>query len=161
MIQWTYDSHNRLLEMIYPDEEKVTYTYDLGGQLTNVHGEKSYGYDYVNRIGYDKFGQRTYMKYCNGAETFYTYDPQRRRLQNLKVNAGGNTIVDNAYTYGAVSNVLSVGVSRYQILEEIRGKYYHKYTSNVFAFIGNSIFGKNSFIEKKPIAMQKNHSIMS
>lgn len=28
--QWTYDSHNRLLEMIYPDEEKVTYTYDLG-----------------------------------------------------------------------------------------------------------------------------------
>ena len=106
--QWTYDSHNRLLEMIYPDEEKVTYTYDLGGQLTNVHGEKSYGYDYVNRIGYDKFGQRTYMKYCNGAETFYTYDPQRRRLQNLKVNAGGNTIMDNAYTYDAVSNVLSV-----------------------------------------------------
>lgn len=106
--QWTYDSHNRLLEMIYPDEEKVTYTYDLGGQLTNVHGYKSYGYDYVNRIGYDKFGQRTYMKYCNGAETFYTYDPQRRRLQNLKVNAGGNTIMDNAYTYDAVSNVLSV-----------------------------------------------------
>ncbi|MDC2663187.1 SpvB/TcaC N-terminal domain-containing protein [Bacteroides ovatus] len=106
--QWTYDSHNRLLEMIYPDEEKVTYTYDLGGQLTNVHGYKSYGYDYVNRIGYDKFGQRTYMKYCNGAETFYTYDPQRRRLQNLKVNAGGNTIMDNTYTYDAVSNVLSV-----------------------------------------------------
>ncbi|MDU2330279.1 MAG: hypothetical protein E7D78_10175, partial [Prevotella bivia] len=23
--QWKYDSHNRLLEMIYPDEEKVTY----------------------------------------------------------------------------------------------------------------------------------------
>ena len=106
--QWTYDSHNRLLEMIYPDEEKVTYTYDLGGQLTNVHGYKSYGYDYVNRIGYDKFGQRTYMKNCNGAETFYTYDPQRRRLQNLKVNAGGNAIMDNAYTYDAVSNVLSV-----------------------------------------------------
>ena len=106
--QWAYDSHNRLLEMIYPDEEKVSYTYDLGGQLTNVHGYKSYGYDYVNRIGYDKFGQRTYMKYCNGAETFYTYDPQRRRLQNLKVNAGGNTIMDNAYTYDAVSNVLSV-----------------------------------------------------
>ena len=106
--QWTYDSHNRLLEMIYPDEEKVTYTYDLGGQLTNVHGEKSYGYDYVNRIGYDKFGQRTYMKYCNGAETFYTYEPQRRRLQGLKVNAGGRTIMDNAYTYDAVSNVLGV-----------------------------------------------------
>ena len=26
--QWKYDSHNRLLEMIYPDEGKVTYGYD-------------------------------------------------------------------------------------------------------------------------------------
>ena len=64
--------------------------------------------DYVSKIGYDKFEQRTYLKYCNGAETFYTYDPQRRRLQNLTVNSGGNTIMDNAYTYDAVSNVLSV-----------------------------------------------------
>ena len=104
----TYDSHNRLLEMIYPDEEKITYSYNLGGQLEKVHGYKSYGYDYVSKIGYDKFEQRTYLKYCNGAETFYTYDPQRRRLQNLTVNSGGNTIMDNAYTYDAVSNVLSV-----------------------------------------------------
>ena len=56
----------------------------------------------------DKFDQRTYLKYCNGAETFYSYDPQRRRLQNLVVNAKAGTIMDNAYTYDAVSNVLSV-----------------------------------------------------
>ena len=106
--QWTYDSYNRLLEMIYPDEEKVTYSYNLGGQLTHVRGYKSYGYDYVNKIGYDKFEQRTYLKYCNGAEAFYSYDPQRRRLQNLVVNAKAGTIMDNAYIYDAVSNVLSV-----------------------------------------------------
>jgi len=35
--QWTYDSHNRLLEVIYPDEEKITYSYNLGGQLEKVH----------------------------------------------------------------------------------------------------------------------------
>lgn len=56
----------------------------------------------------DKFDQRTYLKYCNGAETFYSYDPQRRRLQNLVVNAKAGTIMDYAYTYDAVSNVLSV-----------------------------------------------------
>ena len=82
--------------MIYPDEEKVTYSYNLGGQLEKVRGYKSYGYDYVNRIGYDKFEQRTYQKYCNDAETFYTYEPARRRLQNLTVNAGGKSIMDNA-----------------------------------------------------------------
>ena len=106
--QWKYDSHNRLLELIYPDEEKVTYGYNLGGQVDHVRGYKSYGYDYVSKIGYDKFEQRTYLKYCNGAETFYSYDPKRRRLQNLAVNAGGKTIMDNAYSYDAVSNVLGV-----------------------------------------------------
>mgnify|MGYP001742733363 CR=1 FL=1 len=72
--QWTYDSHNRLLEMIYPDEEKITYSYNLGGQLEKVHGYKSYGYDYVSKIGYDKFEQRTYLKYCNGATTLHADD---------------------------------------------------------------------------------------
>ena len=105
--QWTYDSHNRLLEMIYPDEEKVTYSYNLGGLLEKVRGEKSYGYDYITKLGYDKFEQRSYLKYCNGAETFYTYD-DRRRLSNLAVNSGNKTIMDNDYTFDAVSNVLSV-----------------------------------------------------
>ena len=105
--QWTYDSHNRLIEMIYPDEEKVTYSYNLGGLLEKVRGEKSYGYDYITKLGYDKFEQRIYLKYCNGAETFYTYD-NRRRLSNLAVNSGGASIMDNAYTFDAVSNVLSV-----------------------------------------------------
>ena len=105
--QWTYDSHNRLLEMIYPDEEKITYSYNLGGQLEKVRGEKSYGYDYITKLGYDKFEQRSYLKYCNGAETFYTYD-DRRRLSNLAVNSGNKTIMDNDYTFDAVSNVLSV-----------------------------------------------------
>jgi len=27
--------------MIYPDEEKITYSYNLGGQLEKVHGYKS------------------------------------------------------------------------------------------------------------------------
>ena len=41
--------------MIYPDEEKITYSYNLGGQLEKVHGYKSYGYDSVSKIDYDKF----------------------------------------------------------------------------------------------------------
>ena len=76
--------------MIYPDEEKITYSYNLGGQLEKVHGYKSYGYNYVSKIGYDKFEQRTYLKYCNGAETFYTYDPQRGK-------AGGQMAHTNTY----------------------------------------------------------------
>ena len=127
--QWKYDSHNRLLEMIYPDDEKVTYGYNLGGQVEKVSGYKTTHYDYVRKIGYDKFEQRTYLKYCNGAETFYSYDPQRRRLQNLAVNAGGKTIMDNAYGYDVVSNVLSV-VNKAAIPEKGKagGQMSHSYT---------------------------------
>ncbi|MDO4692114.1 MAG: hypothetical protein Q4A64_04480 [Porphyromonadaceae bacterium] len=93
--EWKYDNHNRLLEMIYPDKEKVTYYYNLGGQVDRVSGYKGFGYDYVRKIGYDKFEQRTYPKYNHGAETFYAYDLARRRLQNLVVNAKAGTIMDN------------------------------------------------------------------
>ena len=54
-----------------------------------------------------KYSYFASLKYCNGAETFYTYDPQRRRLQNLTVNSGGNTIMDNAYTYDANSKYIN------------------------------------------------------
>ena len=58
--------------------------------------------------GTDIIEQRTYLKYCNGAETFYSYDPARRRLQNLVVNAKAGIIMDNAYSYDAVSNMLGI-----------------------------------------------------
>ena len=127
--QWKYGSHNRLLEMIYPDDEKVTYGYNLGVQVEKVSGYKTTHYDYVRKIGYDKFEQRTYLKYCNGAETFYSYDPQCRRLQNLAVNAGGKTIMDNAYGYDVMSNVLSV-VNKAAIPEKGKagGQMSHSYT---------------------------------
>jgi RHS repeat-associated protein len=108
--EWRYDTWNRLTEMIYPDLEKISYSYNVGGQLESVKGQKSYSYNYVNKIGYDKFEQRTYMKYCNGAETNYAYDNERRRLTNLNVvSTKTNTaLMSNAYTFDAVDNVLSV-----------------------------------------------------
>ena len=51
--------------MIYPDEEKVTYGYNLGGQVDHVRGYKSYGYDYVNKIGYDKWKSHTNLTHAD------------------------------------------------------------------------------------------------
>ncbi|WP_221411553.1 hypothetical protein, partial [Apibacter sp. B3546] len=83
--QTKYDSWNKLEQIIYPDQEKVDYIYNKAGLLTGIKGSKAYSYDYVNKIGYDKFEQRNYLKYCNGSETTYTYDPERRRLSDLQV----------------------------------------------------------------------------
>lgn len=43
--QWNCNSHNRLLEMITPDEEKMLSSYNLGRLLDHFRGYKSYGYD--------------------------------------------------------------------------------------------------------------------
>jgi hypothetical protein len=73
-----------------------------------VYGEKlQRSYPYVDKLGYDKFEQRTYLKYGNGAETFYSYEPLRRRLEQLSVHSG-EKIMDNKYSYDAVSNVTGI-----------------------------------------------------
>ena len=58
--QRTYDSHNRLLEMIYPDEEKITYSYNLGGQLENVHG-----YESQQDLLFIEYQRVKYFEECN------------------------------------------------------------------------------------------------
>ena len=81
--------------MIYPDEEKVTYGYNLGGLVDHVRGYKSYGYDYVSKIGYDKFEQRTYLKYCNGAETFYNNDYKKMQFYYHPDHLGSSSYITN------------------------------------------------------------------
>lgn len=128
--KWKYDSWNRLQEMVYPDQEKITYSYNTAGLLTGVRGDKAYSYNYVNKIGYDKFEQRDYMKYCNGAETTYDYNPLTRQLSNLQVWAGKTApkqIMNNTYTYDAVSNVLSVTNSAAKPTTGVGGQMTHSY----------------------------------
>lgn len=105
--KWTYDSWNRVQSMIYPDNESVNYTYDLGGNLATVKGASNY----INNITYDKFEQRKSITYGNGTVTNYTYDDKNRRLSNLLVKGGvgaSTNIMDNSYFYDLVGNVDSV-----------------------------------------------------
>jgi RHS repeat-associated protein len=111
---WKYDCWNRVQTMTYPDGEVLNYAYNTAGLLTGVTGTKGgYTYPYVKNIGYDKFEQRATMQYGNGANgdgaiTTYTYNPLNRQLSNLQVLANNNSIMNNAYTYDAVSNVKAV-----------------------------------------------------
>jgi len=108
--QWNYDTWNRLTSMIYPDSEVVSYTYDLGGLLLNMSGNRNGQLTtYVQQLGWDKFESRVYMGYGNGTQASYSYEADRRRLQNLQVTTGnGRRIMDNTYAYDKVDNVLSL-----------------------------------------------------
>ncbi len=103
--EWTYDSHNRIQSMTYPDGEIVSYRYNLGGLLSSVSGKKDYTYDYVEEIGYDEYEQKKYMKYGNGVETNYGYSNERRRLGTLVVSNQKGNIMDNTYSYDQLDNI--------------------------------------------------------
>ncbi|MFD0975275.1 SpvB/TcaC N-terminal domain-containing protein [Salinimicrobium gaetbulicola] len=106
--EWEYDTWNRITKMIYPDKETLEYNYNLGGLLHSFGGKKQgTDYSYVKQLGYDKFEQRVYLGYGNGTETFYEYEPDRRRLKNLIAEtASDRKMMDNVYTYDNVNNIL-------------------------------------------------------
>ncbi|MBK8195482.1 MAG: hypothetical protein IPK76_20560 [Lewinellaceae bacterium] len=105
-----YDTWNRIDTMIYPDGEVVKYRYNKAGKLSGINSSRSgINTEFVGRLGYDKFEQRTFLRYGNGTETVYTYEDDRRRLQTMTVtNADGRTFMDNRYEYDAVGNILSL-----------------------------------------------------
>jgi RHS repeat-associated protein len=105
---YTYDTFGRLQQLVYPDGEVLTYKYDAGGMARQATGQKgSHAYRYVERLEYDKFGQRAFMESGNGVQTVYSYDPLSRRLSNLKAGKNGtNPFQDINYVYDDVGNVL-------------------------------------------------------
>ncbi|WP_431216257.1 RHS repeat-associated core domain-containing protein [Puia sp. P3] len=108
--QWNYDTWFRLTSMIYPDSEVVNYSYNLGGTLLSMSGNRAGQVtSYAQQLGYDKFESRVFLAYANGTQTSYSYEPDRRRLQNLVVTTGnGRRIMDNDYAYDKVDNILSL-----------------------------------------------------
>ncbi len=108
--EYRYDTWGRIDSMIYPDREVVKYRYNAAGKLSSVSGQLgSFSYPYVDRLGYDKFEQRVFLRLGNKTETNYSYDPQRRRLTDMTAtDAEARPFMRNTYTYDAVSNILSL-----------------------------------------------------
>lgn len=128
---WTYDSWNRVRTMTYPDGEVLSYTYDLGGQLSGISGQKAgFSYPYVKSIKYDKFEQRSSIKYGNDTETNYAYNDSTRNLMGLSVLSVkvNKTLMNNTYAYDKVNNILSVKNTAIAPTSGIGGQIEHHYT---------------------------------
>ncbi|MDQ6889881.1 MAG: hypothetical protein M3Z56_06365, partial [Bacteroidota bacterium] len=108
--QWTYDTWSRLTGMVYPDGETLTYNYNVGGTLQNMAGIKNgTTYNYLPQLGYDKFEKKVYMRYGNGTEMTYAFEPTRRRLNQLTAKtAAGRMMMNNSYTYDKENNILNI-----------------------------------------------------
>ena len=147
---YVYDSWNRVQSITYPDGEDVLYTYDLGGNLTQMSGEvNSQLYNYIEEIRYDYFEMPTYIEYGNGAKTTYTYTPELRRTNVMRVRAADNqNLLNNSYSYDMVGNVTSIiSNASFHSGNNIGGIYQHEFEYDILnrlaeaqgSFVGNGL----------------------
>ena len=104
--QYVYDTFGRLQNLTYADGEVVTYQYDSGGLPRQVTGVKQgFSYNYLQRLEYDKFGQRALLLDGNGVKTNFAYVPDSRRLQSITTVKGTAPYQKLLYTYDPVGNL--------------------------------------------------------
>ena len=105
----TYDTWNRVQTMTYPDGEEVHYHYNRAGNLEKMDGEKlGRSYEYISRIGFNKYEKQVFLQYGNGAVTTYEYEPELQRLVHMDVASNNMTLMNNSYTYDVIGNILGI-----------------------------------------------------
>ena len=117
-----YDSWGRILNMTYPDGEQLRYFHSYGGDLFRING-----YDlgntnlsaptevYVAQLGYDGYGNRTYMEYGNGTKTTFDYNANTLRLNQVTaltstMNSTGvaQAMLNKTFDYSPSGNINSI-----------------------------------------------------
>lgn len=113
LMKASYDPWSRITEQIYPDGEKLIYTYDAGGNLQKIVGSKDHReMTYLMECGYDQYGERIRTLLGNGAITDETFDV-RGMLSAKKVSLDGKNLLDASYTYFPTNQLKSL-VLNYQ-----------------------------------------------
>jgi RHS repeat-associated protein len=107
--RYSYDSMDRVAQMVYPDNDAISYVYNARGLLQQINGGPS-GKIIVG-IGYRADGQEEQVQYGNGVRTTYQYDP-RLRLTDLQTvslsNSAPGELIHFHYDFDGVSNLKSI-----------------------------------------------------
>lgn len=110
--QMAYDTMDRVTEVVYPDGDRVGYTYDeqnnlstiIGGGLSNADG----GNLIVKATSFSPAGQRERIDYGNGVSSFYQYDVRKRLTALQSINADTAELIRNRYSYDGMANITSI-----------------------------------------------------
>jgi len=109
--KYKYDSWGRILEMIYPDRERVFYNYNRVGQLIEIVNEDNIYY--LKDVKYNYLDQPYYIKYGNDVEMTQEFDVNER-LRAAQLNtpdrlnpAVSNVFSRNVYNYDKNNNIIS------------------------------------------------------
>ena len=152
---YQYDSWGRMLSMTYPDGEEITYTYQWGGDLLSMHGNKN-GNDrtYIREIQYNSFGQKENVNYGNGTSAHYTYDALHRLVNLQSTDSLGNLMQNIDYTFDNASNVTGI-VNNAGVVNMLGGVYENTYKYDALhrleeSYGGGAIGNYNTYLNYSP-----------
>ena len=105
---------------------------------------------------YDEFGQRAYIRYGNGVETTYEYDPARRWLSHITTEHEGNRTVfqDMSYSFDRVGNILGVTNNGSDRVVEQSYTYDNRYqiesaSGTAVQLVGGREYSRNSYSQSR------------
>lgn len=79
-VHYAYDDLGHLVQMTYPDGERVEFAPDVLGRASKVG-------DYIKQVDYTADGQRERLHYANGTVAAFVFDPlQRLQSQSLSLD---------------------------------------------------------------------------
>ncbi|WP_353118219.1 RHS repeat-associated core domain-containing protein [Myroides odoratus] len=166
--RFKYDSWGRILEMVYPDKEKVFYHYNSVGQLLSIVNDS--GFEYLSKVKYNYFDQPYYIQYGNKVEMKQEFDlMERLRAAQLSAPQPDNADIQsifsrNVYGYDKNNNVKNMynDFSQHATLN-IGGTYAKTYSYDAFNRLASSTGHWEGLLEKRDytLAMQynKDHGI--
>ena len=105
-VSYEYDTGGRLIELTYPDDMQILYTYDDLNRMTDI---KRY-IDGVNdeilmdNTQYDTESLLTQFDYGNGLQATFSYDSGDKPL-TLDIKNGSTSFLDLDYTYDYNDNI--------------------------------------------------------
>ena len=103
-----YDSLGRVIELIYPDNDRVHFMYNASSLLEDISGGPS-GHIIVD-IDYRPTGQLKRCEYGNGIVTEYGYDSRQRltSIYTAKPSQSTNPLLSYQYFLDGVSNITHI-----------------------------------------------------
>jgi RHS repeat-associated protein len=139
------DSFGRLLRVIYPDGEVVTYGYDAGARLNSAVGERNnVRIGYVMDRRYDVYGKALATDYGNGVTETNEYFANTQRLHRRLVHSGSLLLSGLELRLDRIGNVRRSATERadgHEIADVVRAYSYddlHRLDTFTLAADGDS-----------------------
>jgi RHS repeat-associated protein len=101
----TYRSDGQIDTVQYPDNgngrRQIAYQYNARGMVSAVQGV-------IDAIEYDEAGGQTRIRYSNGVDQTFSYDPATRRFAKNDVVHGATVLRSTAYTWDLAANLTRI-----------------------------------------------------